>query len=65
MGLKELVEKAKTVLKGNPSLIDKGGDAIDKATGGKYTSEVDKAQDVVKKAVGAQETPPATDSQQQ
>ena len=57
MDLKGLVDKAKAALKGNPSLIDKGGDAIDKATGGKYASHVDKAQDAVKKAVGAQNDP--------
>ncbi len=57
MDLKGLVDKAKAALKGNPSLIDKGGDAIDKATKGKYSSHVDKAQDAVKKAVGAQDAP--------
>ena len=55
MDLKGLVDKAKAALKGNPSLIDKGGDAIDKATGNKY---VDKAQEAARKAVGA-ENPPA------
>ena len=54
MDLKGLVDKAKEALRGNPSLIDKGGDAIDKATGGKYASQVDKAQDAARKAVGAQ-----------
>ena len=34
MDLKGLVDKAKAALKGNPDLIEKGGDAIDKATGG-------------------------------
>lgn len=57
MDLKGLVDKAKAALKGNPSLIDKGGDAIDKATKGKYSSHVDKAQDAVRKAVGAQDDP--------
>ncbi|AZG45339.1 antitoxin [Gordonia insulae] len=59
MDLKGLVDKAKAALKGNPSLIDKGGDTIDKVTGGKYAGHVNKAQDAVKKAVGAQDSPQA------
>ncbi|MEP9395231.1 antitoxin [Gordonia sp. VNK1] len=59
MDLKGLVDKAKAALKGNPSLIDKGGDAVDKATGGKYASQVDKAQDAARKAVGADTPAPA------
>ncbi|MFW0785387.1 antitoxin [Gordonia sp. CPCC 206044] len=55
MDLKGLVDKAKAALKGNPSLIEKGGDAVDKATGGKYSSHVGKAQDAVRKAVGAED----------
>lgn len=63
MDLKGLVDKAKSALKNDPSLIDKGGDAIDKATGGKYAAQVDKAQDAARKAVGAdqpaaEQTPP-------
>ncbi len=58
MGLKDIVDKAKEALKGNPDLIEKGGDAIDKATGGKYASQVDKAQDAVRKTVGAEEKAP-------
>ncbi|MEE3849247.1 antitoxin [Gordonia sp. LSe1-13] len=54
MDLKGLVDKAKTALRGNPHLIEKGGAAIDKATKGKYTGHVDKAQDAVRKAVGAE-----------
>lgn len=54
MDLKALVDKAKATLKGDPSLIDKGGDAINKATGGKYTGHIDKASDSVRKAVGAE-----------
>ncbi|GAC68259.1 antitoxin [Gordonia soli] len=53
MDLKGLVDKAKSALKSNPDLIEKGGDAIDKATGGKYADKVDKAQDAARKAVGA------------
>lgn len=53
MDLKGIVDKAKNALKSNPNLIEKGGDAIDKATGGKYASQVDKAQDAARKAVGA------------
>lgn len=59
MDLKGLVDKAKEALRGNPSLIDKGGDAIDKATGGKYADKVDKAQEAARKAVGAEEDKPA------
>ncbi|MYR06564.1 antitoxin [Gordonia sp. SID5947] len=64
MDLKGLVDKAKAALKGNPSLIEKGGDTVNKVTGGKYAGHVDKAQDAVKKAVGAdtpnpQNPPPA------
>lgn len=57
MDLKGLVDKAKEALRGNPSLIDKGGDAIDRATGGKYADQVDKAQDAARKAVGAEDAP--------
>ncbi|NDZ96335.1 antitoxin [Streptomyces sp. SID6673] len=53
MDLKGLVDKAKAALKGNPSLIEKGGDTVNKVTGGKYSGHVDKAQDAVKKAVGS------------
>lgn len=59
MDLKGLVDKAKEALRGNPSLIDKGGDAIDKATGGKYADKVDKAQDAARKAVGVEGDKPA------
>ncbi|MDH3047692.1 antitoxin [Gordonia alkanivorans] len=58
MDLKGLVNKARDTLRKNPNLIEKGGDAIDKATGNKYTGQVDKAQDAVRKAVGAQNTAP-------
>ncbi|AZZ83256.1 MULTISPECIES: antitoxin [Gordonia] len=56
MDLKGLVNKARDTLRKNPNLIEKGGDAIDKATGNKYAGQVDKAQDAVRKAVGAQNT---------
>lgn len=56
---KGLVDKAKAALKGNPDLIEKGGDAVDKATGGKFAGQVDKAQDAVRKTVGAEEKKPA------
>ena len=55
MDLGGLVNKAKQALKKNPDLIEKGGDAVDKATKGKYVGQVDKAQDAVRKAVGAQD----------
>ncbi|MFT3659957.1 MAG: antitoxin [Gordonia sp. (in: high G+C Gram-positive bacteria)] len=51
MDLKGLVNKAKDELAKNPELIEKGGDAIDKATGGKYAGQVDKAQDAARKVV--------------
>ena len=35
MDLKGLVNKARATLQKNPSLIEKGGDAIDERTGGK------------------------------
>ncbi|GAA4664998.1 antitoxin [Gordonia humi] len=54
MDLKGIVDKAKNALKSNPDLIEKGGDAVDKATGGKFASQVDKAQDAARKAVGAE-----------
>ena len=57
MNLKGIIDKAKATLKSNPDLIEKGGDAIDKATGNKYASHVDKAQDAARKAVGAQDQP--------
>ncbi|MEO9327130.1 antitoxin [Gordonia aurantiaca] len=55
MDLKGLVNKARDTLRSNPDLIEKGGDAIDKATGNKYAQHVDKAQDAVRKAVGAED----------
>ncbi|GAB06461.1 antitoxin [Gordonia amarae] len=53
MDLGGIVNKAKAALQKNPDLIEKGGDAIDKATKGKYAGQVDKAQDAARKAVGA------------
>lgn len=66
MDLKGLVDKAKSALRSNPDLIEKGGDAIDKATGGKYAGHVDKVQDAARKAVGAQDQAdkPATEDEQ-
>ena len=57
MDLKGLVDKAKAALQKNPSLIDKGGDVVDKVTGGKYAAQVDKAQDAARKAVGTEQNP--------
>ncbi|MBD0862359.1 antitoxin [Gordonia sp. zg691] len=54
MDLKGLVNKARAALQKNPHLIEKGGDAIDKATKNKYAGQVNKAQDAVRKAVGTQ-----------
>lgn len=53
MDLGGIVNKAKKAIQDNPDLIEKGGDAVDKATKGKYAGQVDKAQDAVRKAVGA------------
>lgn len=53
MDLGGIVNKAKAALQKNPDLIEKGGDAIDKATKGKYAGQVDKAQEAARKAVGA------------
>lgn len=61
MDIKGIVDKAKSALKDNPDLIEKGGDMIDKATGNKYASQVDKAQDAARKAVGAQGEPNSDD----
>lgn len=55
MDLKGMVDKAKDALQSNPDLIEKGGDMIDKATGGKFAGQVDKAQEAARKAVGADE----------
>ncbi|WP_420038813.1 antitoxin [Gordonia sp. MP11Mi] len=55
MDLKGIVDKAKSALQSNPDLIEKGGDAIDKATGNKFESQIDKAQDAARKAVGAED----------
>lgn len=57
MDIKGIVDKAKNALKSNPDLIEKGGDAVDKATGGKFVSQVDKAQDAARKAVGVENKP--------
>ncbi|GAB93183.1 antitoxin [Gordonia rhizosphera] len=65
MNLSSLVNKAKATLKANPSLIDKGHDAVDGATGGKYTGHVGTARDAVKKAVGAEEQTPGSDEPKQ
>lgn len=46
-----LVDKIKSLVKKNPSVIDKAGDAIDAKTGKKYEAQVDKAQDAAKKFV--------------
>ena len=53
MDLGGIVNKAKQAIGKNPDLIEKGGDAIDKATKGKYAGQVDKAQEAVHKAAGA------------
>lgn len=55
MDISKLVKQAKDALRKNPSLIEKGGDAVDKVTGGKYAAQVDKAQEAARKAVGARE----------
>ena len=57
MNLKGLIDQAKSALQKNPDLIEKGGDMVDKATGGKYAGQVDKAQEAARKAVGAEQKP--------
>lgn len=52
MDLGGIVNKAKQAIEKNPDLIEKGGDAIDKATKGKYAGQVDKAQEAVRVAAG-------------
>ncbi|GAA4738620.1 antitoxin [Gordonia alkaliphila] len=58
MNLQNLVKQAKSALQKNPDLIEKGGDMVDKATGGKYAGQVDKAQDAARKAVGVENKAP-------
>lgn len=55
MDFKGLIDTAKNTLQNNPGLVDKGGDALDQVTGGKYAGQVDKAQEAIKKAVGAEQ----------
>ena len=49
-------DKPKQMLKGHESQAGKGidmaGDAVDKKTGGKYSSQVDSAQDQARKHLG-------------
>jgi hypothetical protein len=55
-----LRDKAEEQLKAHPdqvekisdTIIDKAGDAADKATGGKYAEQVDKAQKVADDKIG-------------
>ncbi len=55
-----LLDKAKNFAKNNPDklesisdqVIDKGGDAADKATGGKFADKIDGAQDKADDAIG-------------
>ncbi|GAA1898579.1 MAG: antitoxin [Williamsia herbipolensis] len=49
MNFKQLADKAKAVVQKNPQYIDKGADALNKATKGKYSSQVDKGRDAAKK----------------
>ncbi|KQS00792.1 hypothetical protein ASG12_08035 [Williamsia sp. Leaf354] len=50
MDFKQLTNKAKSLVSKNSQYIDKGADAIDKATKGKYTSQVAKGRDAAKDA---------------
>ncbi|MGB3301183.1 antitoxin [Gordonia sp. (in: high G+C Gram-positive bacteria)] len=61
MDMDGIVNKAKDALKSNPDLIEKGGDMIDKVTGGKFADKVDQAQDAARKAVGADGEAPAAE----
>ncbi|MFJ9082568.1 antitoxin [Streptomyces sp. NPDC102384] len=51
------MDKIKQMIKGRESQAGKGidmaGDAVDKKTGNKYSSQVDSAQDHAKKYLGA------------
>ncbi|MCP2192678.1 MT0933-like antitoxin protein [Williamsia deligens] len=49
VNFKQLADKAKAVVQKNPQYIDKGADAVNKATKGKYSSQVDKGRDAAKK----------------
>jgi hypothetical protein len=49
MNFKQLADKAKAAIRKNPQYIDKGADALNKATKGKYSSQVDKGRDAAKK----------------
>ncbi|MBT0566515.1 antitoxin [Williamsia sp. CHRR-6] len=50
MNFKDLINKAKSAISKNPGIIDKGADAVDKATKGKYSSHVDKGAEALKDA---------------
>ncbi|MGZ8178952.1 antitoxin [Williamsia sp. SKLECPSW1] len=49
MNFKQLADKAKSIVEKNPQYIDKGADAVNKATKGKYSEQVDKGRDAAKK----------------
>ena len=52
MNFNDIVNKAKGALQSNPDLVKKAGDAVNKATGGKFASQVNAAQEAAEKAVG-------------
>lgn len=49
MDLKGLINKGKSTLSKNTKIIDQGADAVNKATKGKYSSQVRKGADAAKK----------------
>jgi hypothetical protein len=49
MDFKNLVNKGKSTLSKNTKIIDQGANAVNKATKGKYSSQVRKGADAAKK----------------
>lgn len=52
MDFKQLINKGKTALGKNTKVIDQGANAVNKATKGKYSSQVNKGADAAKKFAG-------------
>ncbi|MFT3715983.1 MAG: antitoxin [Gordonia sp. (in: high G+C Gram-positive bacteria)] len=64
MDINDVVNKAKDALKSNSDLVKKAGDAVDKATGGKFHAQVEQAESAVNSAVGGnQQQAPAQPAQ--
>lgn len=58
-----MLDKLKGMLKGHESQarhgVEKGGDYVDRKTGGKYTGQVDTGQKKINEQLGTQEQPPS------